>query len=203
MYSRHLGADTCASRVGEAAIGVYEYVLVHDAQKREGCCALDFDTFDGFCLTGASCTQTFSCRIDQNPYRTQWYITAERALDTMNYTPIKDKPCRIMWSQRDPSMRRSNVGNVFIKNLDRTVDNKALNDTFSAFGNILSCKVVEDPITHVSKGHGFVHFETQVRFVASMNCFRCWYRAYLGLFVLYRPGPHTNGRRATVLLILH
>jgi hypothetical protein len=29
------------------------------------------------------------------------------------------------------------VGNIFIKNLDRTVDNKALHDTFSAFGNIL------------------------------------------------------------------
>lgn len=51
-------------------------------------------------------------------------FTAERALDTMNFTTIKDQACRIMWSQRDPSLRRSGVGNIFVKNLDETVDNK-------------------------------------------------------------------------------
>ncbi|KAL0171146.1 hypothetical protein M9458_031457, partial [Cirrhinus mrigala] len=98
-----------------------------------------------------------------------------RALGTMNFNVIMGRPVRIMRYQRDPSLRKSGVGNVFVKNLEKSIDNKALYDTFSAFGNILSCKVRAGRVfacfaavlflkvacdKNGSKGYGFVHFET-------------------------------------------
>ncbi|GMH13823.1 hypothetical protein Nepgr_015664 [Nepenthes gracilis] len=85
---------------------------------------------------------------------------AARAMDVLNFTPLNGKTIRIMYSHRDPTIRKSGTGNIFIKNLDKAIDNKALHDAFSAFGNILSCKIATDG-NGDSKGYGFVQFENE------------------------------------------
>lgn len=85
---------------------------------------------------------------------------ADRALEQLNTSSIKGRPCRIMWSQRDPSLRKSGKGNIFIKNLDKKIDHKSLFDTFQQFGNILSCKIELDEHNE-SKGYGYIQFASQ------------------------------------------
>ncbi|KAL5560099.1 hypothetical protein UlMin_036310 [Ulmus minor] len=91
-------------------------------------------------------------------YNTQREAT--NAMEMLNFTVINGKPIRIMFSHRDPTMRKSGYANVFIKNLDTNIDNKALQDTFAVFGNVLSCKVAFDG-NGQSKGYGFVQFDRE------------------------------------------
>ena len=80
-------------------------------------------------------------------------------MSALNYTEIRGKRCRIMWSQRDPNVRRSGVGNVFVKNLPPTVDSKALAEIFGVMRPVASAKVVTDE-AGVSRCYGYVTFFT-------------------------------------------
>ncbi|KAL1219671.1 Polyadenylate-binding protein 1 [Cardamine amara subsp. amara] len=82
-------------------------------------------------------------------------------MEELNFNKLKGKPMRVMFSERDPSKRRSGRGNVFVKNLHESIDDKQLADMFSSFGKVLSSKVVCDA-SGVSKGYGFVQFYSEL-----------------------------------------
>eukprot|EP00193_Tetraselmis_chui_P013608 CAMPEP_0177791148 /NCGR_PEP_ID=MMETSP0491_2-20121128/23769_1 /TAXON_ID=63592 /ORGANISM="Tetraselmis chuii, Strain PLY429" /LENGTH=647 /DNA_ID=CAMNT_0019313341 /DNA_START=109 /DNA_END=2052 /DNA_ORIENTATION=- len=85
---------------------------------------------------------------------------AQRALEELNFALMHGQQMRIMYSQRDPSARKSGVGNIFVKNLDKSISSAALYDTFAQFGQIQSCKIQTDNLGN-SRGYGFVQFHKQ------------------------------------------
>jgi splicing factor 3B subunit 4 len=56
--------------------------------------------------------------------------------------------------------RTQEIGaNIFVGNLNSTVDEKQLKDVFSQFGIVVSTKIMRDPETGKSKQYGFVSFD--------------------------------------------
>ncbi|GMH39880.1 hypothetical protein BSKO_07784 [Bryopsis sp. KO-2023] len=83
---------------------------------------------------------------------------AEKAIELLAYTPVKGHPMRIMWAERDPTKRKSGVGNVFVKGLTPGIDSRTLHDTFEVFGAITSAKVAMDD-EGKSLGYGYVQYQ--------------------------------------------
>lgn len=121
---------------------------------------------------------------------------AANARELLNFTAVNGKPIRIMFSHRDPSTRKSGYANVFIKNLDTSIDNKALDEIFTAFGTVLSCKVAING-NGQSKGYGFVQFDQEE---AAQNAIKRLNgmlvndkQVYVGLFVRHQERNQANG----------
>ncbi|KAJ6409583.1 hypothetical protein OIU84_009141 [Salix udensis] len=69
---------------------------------------------------------------------------AARALEMLNFTPLNGSPIRVMYSHRDPSVRKSGAGNIFIKYL----------------GIFSLARLLLTP-SGQSKGYGFVQFDSE------------------------------------------
>lgn len=84
---------------------------------------------------------------------------ALEAVNKLNFFKVHDKEMRVMLydKERIKSMDR---GNIVIKNLSADCDSKTLHDTFSIFGEILSCKVALNS-QGKCKGFGFVQFKNK------------------------------------------
>lgn len=123
---------------------------------------------------------------------------AANAMELLNFTSINGKPIRIMFSHRDPTIRKTGYANVFIKNLASSIDNKGLHEVFSELGTILSCKVAVD-INGKSKGYGFVQYDNEESARKAIDQFNGLLfdgkQVFVGLFVR---GQERNKSRTAV-----
>lgn len=89
---------------------------------------------------------------------------ADYAIKVLNLIKLFGKPIRVNKASSDRKNAdgaEAFAANLFVGNLHPDVDERVLYDTFSTFGKITQApKVGRDPETGVSKGYGFVSFET-------------------------------------------
>ena len=51
--------------------------------------------------------------------------------------------------------------NIYIENLDSSIDNERLKEIFSGYGEVRTAEVVKDVFTAVSKGFGYVDMDDE------------------------------------------
>jgi splicing factor 3B subunit 4 len=95
---------------------------------------------------------------------------ADYAMKVMNMIKLYSQPIKCNKASQDK--KNLDVGaNIFVGNLDPEVDEKILYDTFNAFGGITQPpKIMRDPDTLISRGYGFVSFDS---FEASDMAIEC------------------------------
>lgn len=80
---------------------------------------------------------------------------ADEARKGLNLKKIKGKTIRVMWDERDNSLRYNNQTNVFVKNIPFQVKPREFYEHFLQFGDIVSAKVNEDEDgSHL--GYGYI-----------------------------------------------
>lgn len=121
-------------------------------------------------------------------------MDADYSMKIMNMVKLHNKPIKCNKASQDK--RTQEVGaNLFIGNLDPEVDEKVLHDTFSAFGNILSTKVMRDPETGESKGYGFVSFDSFEASDVTLGAMNGQFLCNRPIHVSYAHKKDTKGER--------
>lgn len=83
---------------------------------------------------------------------------ADYSIKILHMIKLYGKPIKVNKVSQDK--RTQEVGaNLFVGNLSEEVDEKQLKDIFTAFGVVLSTKIMRDPESGMSKKYGFVSFD--------------------------------------------
>jgi splicing factor 3B subunit 4 len=103
-------------------------------------------------------------------------LSAEYAAKILNAIRVWGKPLRVNKASADKQKTVDIGAELFINNLDQQVDEKMLYDAFSRFGGILRQPNIARDDNHVSKGFGFVSFDS---FEASDAAIRDMHGTYM------------------------
>ena len=83
--------------------------------------------------------------------------SADECRKEMNLKKFRHKSVRIMWEERDTSLRYNTKNNLYIKGIPKTTSPREVYEYFSKFGDIFSCKVSEDDFGN-HNGYGYITF---------------------------------------------
>ena len=85
------------------------------------------------------------------------YESANNCRIEMNLRKMRGKSVRIMWDERDASIRHNTKNNLFIKGIPKTTTPREVYEYFLKFGDISSCKINEDEQgNHL--GYGYITY---------------------------------------------
>ena len=83
--------------------------------------------------------------------------SANKCRIEMNLRKLRGKSVRIMWDERDISIRYNTKNNIFIKGIPKTTTPREVYEYFLQFGDISSCKLSEkDDGSH--NGYGYITY---------------------------------------------
>ena len=85
------------------------------------------------------------------------YESANNCRIEMNLRKLRGKSIRIMWDERDTSMRYNTNSNLFIKGIPKNITPREVYEYFLKFGNIFSCKIIEDEYGN-HNGYGYITY---------------------------------------------
>lgn len=86
--------------------------------------------------------------------------SADYAAKVLNGIRMHQKPIRVNKASADKQKPTDIGAELFLNNLDQQVDEKILFDTFSQFGTLVSPPTVIRDQNNVSKGYGFVSYDS-------------------------------------------
>lgn len=120
---------------------------------------------------------------------------ADYAIKILNMVKLFGKPLRVNKAAADRNTQEVGA-NLFVGGLDPEVDEKLLYDTFSAFGVVVGApKVMRDPDTGISKGFGFISFDSFEASDAALEAMNGQYLMNRPLSISYAFKKDTKGER--------